>query len=72
VAVVELFHCNCLLVIICLQKSEPIHILSVGIKDNGDTEDSTMSLMFGGFCNSNREELANRGIRRITFAVLVR
>ncbi|PNF15149.1 hypothetical protein B7P43_G14819 [Cryptotermes secundus] len=56
-----------------LQKqSEPIYILSVGIKDNGDTDDSTLSRMFGGFCNSNREELANRGIRRVTFAVLVR
>jgi acetyl-CoA carboxylase/biotin carboxylase 1 len=59
-------------VIFLLQQSEPIHILSVGIKDNGDTDDTTLSRMFGGFCNTNREELANRGIRRITFAVLVR
>lgn len=54
------------------KQSESIYILSVGIKDSGDTDDSTLSGMFGGFCNSNREELANRGIRRITFAVLVR
>jgi acetyl-CoA carboxylase/biotin carboxylase 1 len=52
------------------KKSVPIRILSVGIKDNGDTEDCTLSRMFGGFCNSIREELANRGIRWITFAVL--
>ncbi|XP_021925280.1 acetyl-CoA carboxylase [Zootermopsis nevadensis] len=54
------------------KQTEPIHILSVGIMDKGDTDDSTLSRMFGGFCSNTREELAKRGIRRITFAVLVR
>nr|XP_008194740.1 PREDICTED: acetyl-CoA carboxylase isoform X1 [Tribolium castaneum] len=49
---------------------EPIHILHVGIKDKGDTDDSSMSKIFGGFCVRHKEELISRGIRRITFAAL--
>ncbi|PSN52685.1 Acetyl-CoA carboxylase [Blattella germanica] len=57
---------------ISMSQTEPIHILSIGIKDKGDTDDSTLSRMFGDFCSQHREELVRRGIRRITFAVLVR
>ncbi|CAH0549065.1 unnamed protein product [Brassicogethes aeneus] len=49
---------------------EPIHILLVGIKDKGDSDDSTMSRQFGKFCLKHREELLQRGIRRITFSAL--
>ena len=49
---------------------EPIHILHIGIKDKGDTDDSTMSKIFGNFCTSNNEELITRNIRRITFGAL--
>ncbi|XP_069684928.1 acetyl-CoA carboxylase isoform X2 [Periplaneta americana] len=54
------------------KQTEPIHILSVGIKDKGDTDDSTLSRTFGDFCSNHREELIKRGIRRITFVILVR
>ncbi|XP_018332454.1 acetyl-CoA carboxylase isoform X2 [Agrilus planipennis] len=50
--------------------TEPNHILQVCIKDKGDTNDSSMSRMFGSYCAKHREELESRGIRRITFAVL--
>ncbi|XP_017779998.1 PREDICTED: acetyl-CoA carboxylase isoform X2 [Nicrophorus vespilloides] len=49
---------------------EPIHILHIGVKDRGDADDSTMSKIFGSFCLRHKEELENRGIRRITFAAL--
>ncbi|KAI4455017.1 acetyl-coa carboxylase isoform a [Holotrichia oblita] len=51
---------------------DPIHILHIGIKDKGDTDDSTMSRIFGTFCARHKEELLTRGIRRITFAALKR
>ncbi|XP_076256364.1 acetyl-CoA carboxylase isoform X2 [Rhynchophorus ferrugineus] len=49
---------------------EPAHILHVGIKDDGDKDDTTMSKMFANFCKKHKEELLTRGIRRITFSPL--
>ncbi|XP_060534242.1 acetyl-CoA carboxylase isoform X2 [Cylas formicarius] len=49
---------------------EPIHILHVGVKDEGDKDDATMSKIFAKFCAKHKEELASRGIRRITFSPL--
>ncbi|CAG9767703.1 unnamed protein product [Ceutorhynchus assimilis] len=49
---------------------EPIHILHVGIKDDGDKDDSTMSKLFLNFCSKHKEELLSRKIRRITFSPL--
>ncbi|KAJ8967322.1 hypothetical protein NQ314_002949 [Rhamnusium bicolor] len=49
---------------------EPIHILHVGLKDNGDKDDSTMSKIFSNFCARHKEELLTRKIRRITFTAL--
>lgn len=51
---------------------EPIHILSIAVKDKGDLDDTTMSQMFEKFCQVHKEELERRGIRRITFAALMR
>uniref|UniRef100_V5GV05 Acetyl-CoA carboxylase n=1 Tax=Anoplophora glabripennis TaxID=217634 RepID=V5GV05_ANOGL len=48
---------------------EPIHILHVGLKNNSDKDDSTMSKIFGNFCARFREELMARKVRRITFTV---
>ncbi|XP_075219792.1 acetyl-CoA carboxylase isoform X3 [Lycorma delicatula] len=53
-------------------KMEPIHILCIAVKDNGDLEDSKLSKMFGDFCAKNREELKQRSVRRITFLALNR
>ncbi|XP_066148844.1 acetyl-CoA carboxylase isoform X1 [Euwallacea fornicatus] len=49
---------------------EPVHILHVGIKDDGDKDDSTMSKLFLSFCIKHKEELLSRKIRRITFSPL--
>lgn len=49
---------------------EPIHILMICIKDEGDKDDSTMSKIFNGFCLKHKEELLSRKIRRITFSPL--
>ncbi|XP_054291063.1 acetyl-CoA carboxylase-like isoform X2 [Macrosteles quadrilineatus] len=49
---------------------EPIHILCIAVKDNGDMEDSKLSKMFGDFCAQHLEELKQRSIRRITFLAL--
>uniref|UniRef100_A0AAR5PDP7 Acetyl-CoA carboxylase n=1 Tax=Dendroctonus ponderosae TaxID=77166 RepID=A0AAR5PDP7_DENPD len=49
---------------------EPVHILHVGIKDDGDKDDSTMSKLFLSFCVKHKEELVSRKIRRITFSPL--
>lgn len=56
--------------IIFLQPIEPIHILCVAVRDQGDMDDGEMSKMFGDFCHLHNEELFRRGIRRITFAAL--
>ncbi|RZF37309.1 hypothetical protein LSTR_LSTR005641 [Laodelphax striatellus] len=53
-------------------KIEPIHILCIAVKDNGDLEDAKLSRMFGDFCAKNREELKQRSVRRITFLALNR
>lgn len=50
--------------------TEPIHILSIAVRDLGDLDDIQMSNMFGSFCMKMREELLNRRVRRITFASL--
>lgn len=42
----------------------------MAIRDKGDTDDSTMSRMFGSFCVRHKDELDNRCVRRITFAAL--
>ncbi|KAK6633678.1 hypothetical protein RUM44_004285 [Polyplax serrata] len=52
------------------QKCEPIHILSIAVKDHNKSDDSTLSKTFAEFCQTNLEELTERGIRRITFLVL--
>lgn len=49
---------------------EPIHILLVAIKDNGDKDDAAMSKMFAQFCSKYKEELISRKLRRITFSPL--
>lgn len=49
---------------------EPIHILCIAIKDQGDLEDEKLSRMFGDLCAKNREELKQRSIRRITILAL--
>lgn len=51
---------------------EPIHILSIAVKDKGDMDDSTMSKVLGSFCVKHKDELEKRRIRRITFIVLKR
>nr|CAD7194928.1 unnamed protein product [Timema douglasi] len=51
---------------------EPIHIMNIAVKDKNDTEDSVLSKIFGDFCTKRQEELTKRGVRRITFLVLVR
>nr|XP_018903562.1 PREDICTED: acetyl-CoA carboxylase isoform X3 [Bemisia tabaci] len=51
---------------------EPIHILCIAVKDNGDLEDDKLSKMFGDFCAKNRDELKEKSIRRITFLALNR
>ncbi|CAD7077022.1 unnamed protein product [Hermetia illucens] len=52
------------------KSTEPIHILSVAIRDTGDMDDDQMSQMFGSFCSRHRDELFQRRVRRITFAPL--
>ncbi|VEN41740.1 unnamed protein product [Callosobruchus maculatus] len=49
---------------------EPIHILIIAIKDEGDKDDSSMGKIFASFCAKYREELLARKIRRITFTML--
>ncbi|EFN66380.1 Acetyl-CoA carboxylase [Camponotus floridanus] len=49
---------------------EPIHILSIAVKESGTEDDATMARMFGDWCANNKEELISRGIRRVTFAAL--
>ncbi|XP_034234889.1 acetyl-CoA carboxylase isoform X2 [Thrips palmi] len=52
------------------KRMEPIHILCVAVKDNGDVEDSQLSRMFGNWCDKFRDELKRRCIRRVTFLAL--
>ncbi|XP_049317448.1 acetyl-CoA carboxylase [Bactrocera dorsalis] len=52
------------------KSTEPIHIISVAVRDNGDMDDLQMAHIFGNFCKEHRDELFQRRIRRITFAAL--
>ncbi|XP_056647760.1 acetyl-CoA carboxylase isoform X2 [Diorhabda sublineata] len=49
---------------------EPVHILMICIKDEGDKDDSSMSKMFAAWCARHKDELISRHIRRITFSPL--
>jgi len=51
---------------------EPVHILSIAVRENGSEDDVTMAKLFGDWCANNKEELISRGIRRVTFAALKR
>lgn len=52
------------------KSTEPVHILSIAVKESGTEDDATMARMFGDWCANNKDELISRGIRRVTFAVL--
>lgn len=49
---------------------EPMHILSVAVRDTGDLDDIKMANLFGSFCYQHKDELLSRRVRRITFAAL--
>lgn len=49
---------------------EPIHILCIAVKDNGDMEDEKLAKMMGDFCQKHNNELKQKSIRRITFLAL--
>lgn len=40
---------------------EPIHIMHVGFKDKGDTDDSSISRFLGKICKKYKDELDKRG-----------
>lgn len=50
--------------------NEPIHILSIAVRDLGDSDDVQMANLFGSYCAQHRDELLARRVRRITFAAL--
>ncbi|XP_020292337.1 acetyl-CoA carboxylase isoform X2 [Pseudomyrmex gracilis] len=52
------------------KSTEPVHILSIAVKENGTEDDATMARMFADWCTKNKDELTSRGIRRMTFAAL--
>ncbi|RLU22271.1 hypothetical protein DMN91_004549 [Ooceraea biroi] len=54
------------------ESAEPVHILSISVKENGTEDDATMARLFGDWCAKNKDELVSRGIRRVTFAALKR
>jgi acetyl-CoA carboxylase / biotin carboxylase 1 len=54
----------------CATSREPIHILSIAVRDMGDLDDIQMANIFGAYCAHHREELITRRVRRITFAAL--
>ncbi|CAG9577083.1 unnamed protein product [Danaus chrysippus] len=51
---------------------EPIHILMIGVRDNGESDDVTVSRRFGHFCRVHMRELHHKRIRRITFMLLIK
>ncbi|XP_026734900.1 acetyl-CoA carboxylase isoform X3 [Trichoplusia ni] len=51
---------------------EPIHILMIGVRDSGESDDSAVSRRFGNFCRAHRHELHQKRIRRITFMLLIK
>lgn len=52
------------------KSTEPIHIISVAVRETGDMDDVQMAHIFGSYCKDHRDELLQRRIRRITFAAL--
>ncbi|XP_030553913.1 acetyl-CoA carboxylase isoform X2 [Drosophila novamexicana] len=52
------------------KSTEPIHIISVAVRETGEMDDVQMSQIFGNYCMEHNEELFQRRIRRITFAAL--
>ncbi|XP_063545623.1 acetyl-CoA carboxylase [Cydia strobilella] len=51
---------------------EPIHILMIGVRDNGESDDVQLARRFGGFCRAHRLELHQKRIRRVTFMSLIK
>ncbi|KPJ19678.1 Acetyl-CoA carboxylase [Papilio machaon] len=51
---------------------EPIHILMIGVRDNGEIDDVAASRRFGSFCRAHRHDLHAKRIRRITFMLLIK
>ncbi|KAI5637058.1 carboxyl transferase domain-containing protein [Phthorimaea operculella] len=51
---------------------EPIHILMIGVRDSGESDDTVMSRRFGNFCRAHRHELHQKRIRRVTFMSLIK
>ncbi|XP_065216768.1 acetyl-CoA carboxylase isoform X5 [Planococcus citri] len=49
---------------------EPIHILCIAVKDNGDMEDEKLAKMMADFCTKHRNDLKQKSVRRITFLAL--
>nr|NP_610342.1 Acetyl-CoA carboxylase, isoform A [Drosophila melanogaster]AAF59155.2 Acetyl-CoA carboxylase, isoform A [Drosophila melanogaster] len=52
------------------KSTEPIHIVSVAVRETGELDDLQMAQIFGNYCQEHNEELFQRRIRRITFAAL--
>ncbi|XP_070066544.1 acetyl-CoA carboxylase isoform X5 [Drosophila virilis] len=52
------------------KSTEPIHIISVAVRETGEMDDVQMSQIFGNYCMEHNKELFQRRIRRITFAAL--
>lgn len=52
------------------KSTEPVHILSIAVRENGSEDDATMARLFGDWCAKNKDELISRGIRRVTFGAL--
>ncbi|RVE46271.1 hypothetical protein evm_009095 [Chilo suppressalis] len=51
---------------------EPIHILMIGVRDTGESDDSVVARRFGNFCRAHRHELHQKRVRRITFMSLIK
>ncbi|XP_073965390.1 acetyl-CoA carboxylase isoform X2 [Choristoneura fumiferana] len=51
---------------------EPIHILMIGVRDNGESNDVALARRFGGFCRVHRNELHQKRVRRVTFMSLIK
>uniref|UniRef100_A0A8D0FZT9 acetyl-CoA carboxylase n=1 Tax=Sphenodon punctatus TaxID=8508 RepID=A0A8D0FZT9_SPHPU len=50
-------------------REEPIHILNVAIKTDGDIDDDGLAAMFREFTQTKKAVLIDHGIRRLTFLV---
>lgn len=53
-----------------IRQVEPIHILCIAVKDNGDMEDEKLAKMMADFCFKHRNDLKQKSVRRITFLAL--